>query len=89
MPGGRPRKDSDYIRRIRVTYRFSPEVVKAIEKVVTLQNETRPRGDTLHRTDYVESAVRQRLQADGVLLLQQKHQNSRSAPPLWHQDKIK
>jgi hypothetical protein len=67
MPGGRPRKNSDYIRRIRVTYRFSPEVVKAIERVVQLHNKTRPRGDTLHRTDYVEAAVRKRLEADGVL----------------------
>jgi hypothetical protein len=64
---GLPRKDSDYIRPIRVTFHFSPEVVRAIEKVVQLHNKTRPTGDTLHRTDYVESAVRQRLEADGIL----------------------
>jgi hypothetical protein len=67
MPGGRPRKDSPYIPRIRVTYRFSPEVVAAIEKVTTKRNKSRPVGDKLHRTDYVETAVRQQLEADGVL----------------------
>lgn len=59
MPGGRPRKDSDYVQRIRVNYRFRPEIVKALHRAAKRKK--------ISQTDYVEGLVRAGLEADGVL----------------------
>jgi uncharacterized protein (DUF1778 family) len=59
MPGGRPHKDSDYVQRIRVNFRFRPEVAKAVAKAAKRKK--------LSQTDYVEAAVRAALEADGLL----------------------
>ena len=59
MTRGRPRGGSGYVPRIRVNFRFEPEVAKALGKAAK-RNKT-------SRNSYVEEAVRARLENDGLL----------------------
>jgi hypothetical protein len=56
MITGRPPKGSNYVERIRVTYRLRPEMVEAIKK--------NARQREISRTAYVELAVQELLKTE-------------------------
>jgi hypothetical protein len=67
MPGGRPRKGADYQARIRVNWRIEPEVAAGIETAVKRENRHRKPGNKFTRNAYVDRALRQALETDGIL----------------------